>query len=326
MILFNLLLSVNYIAGPEDRMAYDLPATVAYCLLLGVAVWGVLGALPAGSLAAGITILALVPAWNAARNLDECNLRTERTARTYVEEILEDVPEGSVVVTSEWNFYAPYLYMRYVEGFRPDVRVIDALMLRRFWYLRHLERSMPELIAASRPEFEAYREQIDRFDLGLSYDQLRIQSIYDALMRRWVELGREAGGAFVDWASLEKPQEQSWIRTFPSLPQGLLLRFVEDPQEEASPIAARNAENLRYVRSKLTARAVRGEATDPDLIPRHDPYRKVWSSYLRAVEASLLLAALRGGDAGLAARAREYGRWFPEIELAVEHTRQRGGR
>ena len=74
--------------------------------------------------------------------------------------------------------------------------------------------------------FEAFRAQITRFDLGQPYEANIIQGLYDGVLRTWVELGILRGGAFVDWASLDRPQEVSWIRTMPYVPDGLLLRFV----------------------------------------------------------------------------------------------------
>jgi hypothetical protein len=60
---------------------------------------------------------------NLARNLSVCDLRGDRVARTYVEEALGALPRASLVVTADWNLYAPYLYLRYVEGFREDLEL-----------------------------------------------------------------------------------------------------------------------------------------------------------------------------------------------------------
>ena len=311
LVALNLLLSINYVAGPEDRMAYDLPATVAWCTLAGVGAWALLARIRGrnGLLAAAL-LFVVVAGWNVRRNLPLCDLSDERTARILVEEMVEDVPEGSVVMTAEWNFYAPFVYLQHVEGFRPDLRVIDVLILRRFWYLDYLERHLPELVERSRPEFDALCEQIDRFDLGLPYDQLRIQDIYDAAMRRWIEVGMEDGGAFVDWASVTRPQEISWIRTMPTVPSGLLLKFGRlDGSLVPDPISPKDAANLRYVRGKLPADAPNDPAR---VIPRHDPYRKVWSVYSQSAEASLSMLA-QSGDPSFPERRAEYAEWFPGL-------------
>ena len=316
MIALNVLLSARYIAGPEDRMAYDLPATLAWCLLAALGVHALLMRTRLPGLVAAALVLALPAGWNVVRNLPLCNLRHEHTARLFTEEMLGDLPPKAVVITSEWNLAAPYLYRRHVEGWRKDLDVIDVLMLRRFWYLDYLEREHPRLVAAARPEFDRFRNEIRRFDLGQPYDQENIQAYYDALLLRWVDVGLAEGGAFVDWSTPTLPQEASWIGQRPTLPWGMRLRFfaTNDPAVEPPPPGPCDAANLRYVRSRLTEASLRGDRST--LVPRFDPYWKVWSQYQAAVTASLVLAARQGPEA-FDARRRELGAWFPEIGIAA---------
>ncbi|MCA9753886.1 MAG: DUF2723 domain-containing protein, partial [Gemmatimonadetes bacterium] len=151
-IALNLLLSVNYVAGPEDRVAYDLPATLAWFLAAAVGVHALAGRARFGAPVAIVACLAGV-AFSVIRNGPLCDLRSDRTARTFVVEALGELPPGAVVLTAEWNLYAPYLYLRHVEGWRPDLRVIDVLMLRRHWYLAYLAREYPDLCEATRVPF-----------------------------------------------------------------------------------------------------------------------------------------------------------------------------
>ncbi len=333
LVGLNLLLSVLYVAGPEDRMAYDLPATIGWCLLAALGLWKLLGPAPgagpakteagggsaatARRRATALVMLVGGVAWNLWANLPRAALREERSARRFVEETLGGLPDGGVVLTTEWNLYAPYLYLRHVEGYRSDLRVIDLLLLRRFWYYDYLERELPELVAASRREFDAFREQVTLFDLGRPYDRRRMQPLYEALVARWLEIGQAAGGAYVDWTSREHPQEASWMRRLPLAPDGLLLT-VAAPGAPPPPITPKDAANLAYLRSRLTPEALTGDLSN--LPPRHHPYWRVWRNYQLAVEASLLLAARRGGEA-LEERRRAYAAWYPEIDLAVERVR-----
>lgn len=318
IIALNVLLSARYIAGPEDRMAYDLPATVAWCLLAALGAHAMLARTRLPAVAAAAVVMAVPVAWNAVRNYPLCNLRGERTASLFAEEMLGDLPPGSVFLTSEWNLAAPYLYRRHVDGWRTDLDVIDVLMLRRFWYLDYLEREHPALIAASRSEFDRFRDQIRRFDLGRSYDQQNIQAYYDALMLAWVDAGRARGGAYVDWSTPSLPQEASWVRQRLTRPEGMRLRFFlpGDPGVDAPPAPPGpcDAANLRHVRSRITAESLDGDRST--LVPRFDPYWKVWSQYDAAVTSSLLVAA-NGGPEAFEARRRELAAWFPEPDAAA---------
>jgi len=318
MIALNLVLSARYIAGPEDRMAYDLPATIAWALLAALGARALLAASRWRAIVVP-ALLVLPAAWNVVRNLPLCDLRHERCARLLAEDMLGDVPPRSVFVTSEWNLYAPYLYLRHVEGWRTDLRVVDVLMMRRTWYLDYVAREMPDLVAASRPEFDRFRDQIRRFDVGQPYDQANIQSWYDALMTRWVQLGVEAGGAYVDWVTPTLTQEASWIARLRTRPDGMRLEFPAPGESGLPPAPApRDVANLRYLRGRITAASLDGDRTT--LIPRHDPYWKVWSQYQAAVTASLMVA-LRDGEPAFEARRRELAAWFPDIDRIAARAR-----
>jgi hypothetical protein len=321
LMLLNLVLSMRYIAGPEDRMAYDLPATVAWCLLAALGAHALIGrfAGSVGGTALAAALVVLPATWNVVRNLPLCDVHREHTGRVFADEMLGRLPKGAVVVTAEWDLAAPYLYLRHVEGWRTDLHVVDVLMMRRFWYLDYLERADPDLVSASRREFDAFRDQIRLFDLGHPYDQVHIQSDYDALMTRWVEIGRAGGGAFVDWICPNLPQETSWIGRLPAAPDGLMLRFLAAGDSlTARPIPPCDAANLRYVRSRITTASLGGDRAS--LVPHFDPYWKVWSQYQNAVAAALIVAA-RDGDDAFEARRREIASWFPETDYVAARVR-----
>ncbi len=326
LVVFNLLLSLSYIAGPEDRMAYDLPATAAGCLLVGIGAWSLLGRIRMRPALVWVALMALVTTgWNLAKNFDLCNLRQERTARIFVQEMLQEVPEDSLVLTSEWNFYAPFLYMKHIENYRPELRVIDVLMMRRFWYLDYLERTLPGLVAQSRQEFEDFRREASRFDLGMPYDRVNIQKLYDNLIHRWIAIAKNRGGAFVDWACLDRDQERSWIRPLKLIPEGLLLRFVDDrPRLPPEPIPPKDSAHLRYLWSRLKPGPE--EHVVAPLAGRFDPYRKVWMNYQRAVEAHWLSVMQRSDDSRLAEHAQEYAQWYPAMDLSLRNVRSWGRR
>jgi hypothetical protein len=325
LILLNLALVVGYTAGPEDQRSYELPAHLAWCVLAGLGLWFI------GNRWAGLRRPAvLVPAAlllvgaNLFRNFDYCNLGSEHSGRTFVREALAEVPQGSIVFTSEWNFYAPFLYMHHVEGYRPDICVVNVLLMRRFWYASYLERSFADYVKPARAEFTAFRQQVIAFDEGDPYDADTIASAYTALMTRWVEIGRARANAFVDFGSLARAGERPWIGRYNPVPNGLLLA-LEDPTQgpgATRPISPKDVENLRYLRARVGG----GDAVlrDPrEIDPTSVRYFKVYDQYRNAVEASLLLVALTRSEDEMRQRATEYGRWFPDVPFVMQNLEAR---
>jgi hypothetical protein len=329
-VALNLVLSMNYIAGPEDRMAYDLPATAAWALLVAVGAGGLMAAAgrrgPRFAAGAGVLVIVVAGGANVVHNLPLCDLGNERTARLYVEETLGSLPEGSVVLSAEWNLYAPYLYLRHLEGWRTDLGVIDVLMMRRHWYLDYVAREMPELVQAAPVEFERFREQIRRFDLGQPYDRANIQGWYEDLLFAWIRNGQARGGAYAEWSCRDHPQEASWLARATLVPEDLLLRFPALGEVPGAPIVApKDRANLEWIRSRLNDASADGDRTAVPL-PRHDPYWKVWRSYAISVDASLLVAARTGEDT-LLERWNGLRPWFPDADRALARIRaQTAGR
>ncbi|MBD3419713.1 MAG: DUF2723 domain-containing protein [Chitinivibrionales bacterium] len=314
LIGLNFLLSTLYVVGPEDRMAYDLPATAAWCVLsgIGVRVISRLLSLMQAKIALAVLIAASITL-NVAMNNFYCNLSRETTARTLVKECLDPLPRNAVVITAEWDLYAPYLYLRHVEGYRTDLFVIDVLMMRRFWYMDYLRNHFAELLPTWQPEFGAFAREVSRFDLGKPFDRRNMQALYDRCMLKLVSAGKQRGGAYADWACLHLPQELSWMRRAPARPQGLLLKFSTSPT--INVLMPKEAENLKYIRSKLTNAVLRGDRSLQ--YERHDPYRKVWIYYQNAVESSLLGILQQEGHKRFRKVAADYENWYPDIATAM---------
>jgi hypothetical protein len=318
LLATNVALSLIYIAGPEDRLAYDLPAHMSLCLL-GAVGWRLLARRWARAVASPVAaaLLVVALAFNVARNGRHCNLRQERVAQTLVREVLEPIPPGGLVITAEWNLMAPFLYMNRVEGYRTDARVIDVLLLRRTWYLHFLRREYPDLAAAGGAAFETFIEEATRFNRGEPYDVERINRAYADTMALWVRWGMERGGAYVDLPTIRQPQERQWLDRFDAQPEELLFRLseigVEPPAREMTP---KDARNLAYVFAKAQRDGVIG---DPLLIePRNVQYWKVFGLYQSAVRASLVQIGANRGEEAARRVAERYRAWHPTIDADLD--------
>lgn len=335
-IAANLVLSLLYVAGPEDRSAYDLPAHFAVGLLLAGALTGILARLRdahrAGPALATAILVPVLLAAGFARHAPDCDRRDDRAARRLVLDALGPLPPGAVVFTSEWNLYAPWLFLRHVEGFRPDLRVLDVLLMRRFWYVDHVARAAPELVAAAPDEFASFREQVRRFDTGLPYDDAEIARAYAELMAKWAAAGIASGGAWIDYPTLASRDERVWLARFGQVPRGMLVALHEPSHGGLSaPIPPPEGPDRAAELARMRGRFARAEARGP--LPRaFDPSDrsvrewKAYRFYREAAEGTLLATLLERGPEAMNAVAREYAGWLPDADAAREGALARAGR
>jgi tetratricopeptide (TPR) repeat protein len=179
--------SLNY--AIPDIEPYYLPAFMVICI------WSGLGAASLFSMArrhhrlasvvVGIvmTLLPLVPLLGHYPRMD---MSRNRIAYEYGLNVLASMEQDPICLTNNWDIYSPFLYLRYGEGRRQDVCMIDKELLRRSWYFAYLEREYPWLIEASRDELDAYLELLYRFEDGTLEGSQTIQERFIALINSFI--------------------------------------------------------------------------------------------------------------------------------------------
>ena len=88
----------------------------------------------------------LLPAVSVALNFGPQDLRNDRSAYEHAREIMDVVPEGSIVVSNRERSAFSLWYMRYVEMPGRDVAVIPAPLLAFDWYLDDMHRMFPRRV------------------------------------------------------------------------------------------------------------------------------------------------------------------------------------
>ncbi len=100
-----------------------------------------------------LSVLAfvLLPAVAVALNYSGQSLTGDRRAYEHAANILDSVPDGSVIMSrSEHNVFSLW-YMRYVEKPQRDVAVLAVPLFRFDWYVSDIRRAFPDRV----PEFPA---------------------------------------------------------------------------------------------------------------------------------------------------------------------------
>ena len=89
---------------------------------------------------------------------------TDIRGPSFVSDIVAPMEQGGLLLTQEWQFYAPWLALHHLDGYRPDLKIIDVNLVRRFWYLDYLEVHVPEYMDLLRTEVDTYKAQLYLFD------------------------------------------------------------------------------------------------------------------------------------------------------------------
>ena len=114
-------------------------------------------------------VVLSVPISIGVLNEGGCDRSTDIRGPSFVADVTAPIEEGGLLLTQEWQFYAPWLALHHLDGYRPDLKIIDVNLVRRFWYLDYLEHHIPDYMASLRPEVEKYKSQLYLFDHELPY-------------------------------------------------------------------------------------------------------------------------------------------------------------
>ncbi len=298
LLAVNLAFGVTYVIG-EDKDAYYLPSYLALCLAAGFGAQAVLAQV--GRRAYVAAVLALLPALPLAANAAYADRSRYFIAEDYVANALAGVAPGGMLLTGDWQLYAPLLYFREVEARRRDVVSMDIQLLRRSWYFDYLERQYPRTMAATRPQVDAFVEDLVAWehDPGLyarSPDLTRrISGRFGAMLEAFVDTHEGTVYATRDAVlpglapDPEVPRALAKGRTL--VPHGLVFELARDP-------SGRTPQVVRLETRGLFDGSIRFEADDVVSL-------KVKPTYLAMIASRGAYLEAAGDHAGAAAAFEE---------------------
>ena len=142
----------------------------------------------------------------------------------YTRNLLRTVKPGGVVFSYQWDYWVSASYtFQYVRGERTDVTVIDKELLRRSWYLTELGVRHPAFMERCRPEVEAFRKELYKFEHELPYDGAVIEARFVGMIRAMIGRSMAFGPVYVT------PEiEEQFTQGYQKVPEGLVFRVVSD--------------------------------------------------------------------------------------------------
>ncbi|OGO06478.1 MAG: hypothetical protein A2Y73_02765 [Chloroflexi bacterium RBG_13_56_8] len=93
----------------------------------------------------GLCALAVIPLSSVLHNYKALDLSEDRTVVEWVDDALGELPIGALLITGEDRHTFALDYVRWVEGQRQDLLVMDGELFPQPWYAEQIRRRYPSL-------------------------------------------------------------------------------------------------------------------------------------------------------------------------------------
>ncbi|MGB4805015.1 MAG: hypothetical protein WBV59_20400, partial [Anaerolineae bacterium] len=174
-----------------------------------------------------LTVL-LLPLLTLAWNWREADHRHYIYPALYAQNALDEAAPNALILTGDWQLYAPLLTLQGVEQQRPDVAVLDVLLFQnRPWYHRQIELSHPDLLTPVTAEHEAFLVKLRQFEADqLAEDDAEISQRYTALWQALLRSALATRPVYVTPEALGHLRQFELDLSGQALPGGVLLRLL----------------------------------------------------------------------------------------------------
>jgi len=157
----------------------------------------------------------------------------------YTLNIFRSAPDNSIIFSTQWDFWiSSSFYQQYVRNIRPDIIVIDKELMRKSWYMHHIEKQFPEIYAKSRLEFESYLTELRKFEKNPDrytkpvtetdrQDLMKIQTTFLNLLNSIVDKNYGERSIFTTF-EIEQEKNERFGKDYTRVPEGLLIKYSKD--------------------------------------------------------------------------------------------------
>ena len=141
--------------------------------------------------------------------------------------LFSSVKENGIVITNNWDYYSPALYLKEIEGKRRDIVIIDKELLRRSWYFDYLTKQYPWLIKNSSYEVESYLELLDDFEHSRLKSSSEIQHRYLRMLNSFIEKNKETRPCYITFVNGADKDAPFIAKDYQKIPFGIVYELAE---------------------------------------------------------------------------------------------------
>ncbi|GMV52600.1 MAG: DUF2723 domain-containing protein [Chlorobi bacterium] len=157
--LGNLAITLGY--GIHDIDSYFLPSIIILFVFCAIGLHRLLSAQSATRTLG----LLLLPCGALVMNYSSMNYRAHTSVPEYANFTWDHLEPNAVFITRQWDFLCSAMwYQQVVEGKRPDVTIIDKELLRRTWYIPHLQHLYPATMLKVERQAAEYQTWLASFE------------------------------------------------------------------------------------------------------------------------------------------------------------------
>lgn len=221
MIIGNLIYALNY--GIHDIETYFLSGFIAMFICVAFGMQALIQSKP--KLMYALPILIIL---NISMNYAENDKHDDRSVPTYISLMIDPLPKHAVIISSQWDYLCSgFLYKQIVEGYRPDIIMVEKELLRRTWYPSQLRKQYPFLEKVN-GQCASFLEELQKFETDQPYSaetlQTRYINVIDAMIDSSIAHRRTV---FITTEVLQN--EPNIARGYAKVPQGLAFRIMPPP-------------------------------------------------------------------------------------------------
>ncbi|MBM4157888.1 MAG: DUF2723 domain-containing protein [Ignavibacteria bacterium] len=240
LFIFNILYAINY--DIYDIDTYFLLTYIVNCFWIGFGIIFIFGRLKINSKIS--YIMLLIPLILLFFNFDKNNERENFYVRDYTNNVFNSARPYSLIISTQWDFFvSASLYYQNIKNVRPDVIVIDKELLRKSWYLKHVEEYYPVIYNRSRNEFETFKTELIKFEkytdkytkpvTNSDFVELKkIQEAFKNLLNSFVYKNQDLNiyvTSEIEFPEMQTQVSEKFALDYFRVPEGVLIRLTNIP-------------------------------------------------------------------------------------------------
>lgn len=221
LIIGNLIYALNY--GIHDIETYFISGFIGAFILGAFGLYGLLRNRERYHYA-----LLFLPLLNLGLHYTENNRREDRSVSSYISLMIDPLPKNSVIISAQWDYLCSgFLYKQIVEGYRPDIIMVEKELLRRTWYPSQMKRQYPFLQKIT-PQLNLFLQELSLFEQEQEYSPETLQARYEGVLNAIIDTAL-AYRKHVYITTEVLQQEAGIAKQYAKIPQGLAFRVLYPP-------------------------------------------------------------------------------------------------